>query len=48
MSLIGARNIKRAIHNFSLVMGELGTKDRQVAEFVQNSNAVFATLAART
>jgi phospholipid/cholesterol/gamma-HCH transport system substrate-binding protein len=39
------RNIKRVIHNFSLLMGELGAKDRQVAGFVQNSNAVFATLA---
>jgi phospholipid/cholesterol/gamma-HCH transport system substrate-binding protein len=41
------RNIKRVIHNFSLLMGELGTKDRQIAEFVQNSNAVFATLASQ-
>ena len=41
------KNIKRVIHNFSLLMGELGTKDRQIAEFVQNSNAVFATLASQ-
>jgi phospholipid/cholesterol/gamma-HCH transport system substrate-binding protein len=41
------RNIKRVVHNFSLLMGELGAKDRQVAEFVQNSNAVFATLASQ-
>jgi phospholipid/cholesterol/gamma-HCH transport system substrate-binding protein len=41
------RNIKRVIHNFSLLMGELGAKDRQVAAFVQNSNAVFATLASQ-
>jgi phospholipid/cholesterol/gamma-HCH transport system substrate-binding protein len=41
------RNIKRVIHNFSLLMGELGTKDRQISEFVQNSNAVFATLASQ-
>ena len=33
------------IHNFSLLMEELGSKDDQVAEFVENSNAVFATLA---
>jgi phospholipid/cholesterol/gamma-HCH transport system substrate-binding protein len=39
------RNIKRVIHNFSLLMEELGSKDDQVAEFVENSNAVFATLA---
>lgn len=38
-------NIKRVIHSLSLVMGELGTKDDQIAEFVGNSNAVFATLA---
>ena len=38
-------NIKRVIHSLSLVMGELGTKDDQIAEFVDNSNAVFATLA---
>jgi len=41
------RNIKRVVHNFSLLMEELGTKDRQVAEFVQSSNAVFATLASQ-
>ena len=39
------QNIKRVIHNFSLVMDELGAKDDQLAEFVENSNAVFATLA---
>ena len=39
------RNIKRVIHNLSLVMEELGAKDDQLAEFVENSNAVFATLA---
>jgi phospholipid/cholesterol/gamma-HCH transport system substrate-binding protein len=41
------KNIKRVIHNFSLLMGELGAKDRQVAGFVQNSNAVFAALASQ-
>jgi phospholipid/cholesterol/gamma-HCH transport system substrate-binding protein len=40
-------NIKRVIHNFSLLVGELGHKDRQLAEFVDNSNAVFATLASQ-
>ena len=39
------RNIKRVIHNFSLLMEELGSKDAQVAEFVESSNAVFAALA---
>ena len=32
------------IHNLSLIMDELGAKDDQLAEFVENSNAVFATL----
>src|SRR5215217_2178499 len=39
------QNIKRVVHNLSLIMDELGQKDDQVAEFVENSNAVFATLA---
>jgi phospholipid/cholesterol/gamma-HCH transport system substrate-binding protein len=39
------RNIRRVIHNLSLVMDELGAKDTQLAEFVENSNAVFAILA---
>src|SRR3954451_16707058 len=39
------QNIKRVIHNLSLIMGELGHKDTQVAQFVETSNAVFATLA---
>jgi phospholipid/cholesterol/gamma-HCH transport system substrate-binding protein len=38
-------NIKRVIHNFSLLTEELGSKDRQVGEFVENSNAVFAAFA---
>jgi phospholipid/cholesterol/gamma-HCH transport system substrate-binding protein len=38
-------NIRRAIHNFSLVVDELGSKDAQIANFVQSSNAVFETLA---
>ena len=40
-------NIKRAIHNFSLLTGELGQKDDQVAEFVESSNAVFAAFASQ-
>jgi len=39
------QNVKRAIHNFSLLMEELGASDAQLAEFVENSNAVFAVLA---
>jgi phospholipid/cholesterol/gamma-HCH transport system substrate-binding protein len=39
------QNIKRVVHNLSMIMDELGAKDDQVAEFVENSNAVFATLA---
>jgi phospholipid/cholesterol/gamma-HCH transport system substrate-binding protein len=41
------RNIKRVIHNFSLLTEELGNKDQQVADFVESSNAVFATLASQ-
>jgi phospholipid/cholesterol/gamma-HCH transport system substrate-binding protein len=41
------RNIKRVIHNFSLLVEELGGKDDQLAEFVENSNAVFAAFAAQ-
>jgi phospholipid/cholesterol/gamma-HCH transport system substrate-binding protein len=39
------RNLSRAVHSLSLLMQELGAKDRQVSEFVDSSNAVFATLA---
>ena len=39
------KNLKRAVHNLSLVMEALGAKDTQLAEFVESSNAVFATLA---
>jgi phospholipid/cholesterol/gamma-HCH transport system substrate-binding protein len=38
-------NLRRAIHNLSLLMEELGTRDTQVANFVASSNAVFAVLA---
>jgi len=40
-------NIRRAIHNFSLLTEELGKKDDQVADFVVDSNAVFASLASQ-
>jgi phospholipid/cholesterol/gamma-HCH transport system substrate-binding protein len=39
------RNIRRAVHNFSLVTDELGRRDDDVARFVESSNAVFETLA---
>jgi phospholipid/cholesterol/gamma-HCH transport system substrate-binding protein len=39
------QNIRRVIHDFSLLSDELGRRDTQLAGFVQNSNAVFAALA---
>ena len=39
------RNLARVVHNFSLLTDELGQRDTQLANFVQNSNAVFDTLA---
>jgi phospholipid/cholesterol/gamma-HCH transport system substrate-binding protein len=42
-----AVNIKRAIHNFSLLTEELGNRDDTVADFVVDSNAVFASLASQ-
>ena len=38
-------NLRRAIHNFSLLMEELGNRDTQLANFVESSNAVFAVFA---
>jgi phospholipid/cholesterol/gamma-HCH transport system substrate-binding protein len=40
-------NIRRSIHNLSLVTDELGRRDDDVANFVQSSNAVFETLASQ-
>jgi phospholipid/cholesterol/gamma-HCH transport system substrate-binding protein len=40
-------NIRRVVHNFSLLVEELGGKDDQLAEFVENSNAVFSVFAAQ-
>ena len=40
-------NLKRVIHNFSLLTDELGRRDTQLADFVENSNAVFQSLAAK-
>ena len=38
-------NISRSIHNFRLLMEELGTKDTQIAQLVDSSNAVFKVFA---
>jgi phospholipid/cholesterol/gamma-HCH transport system substrate-binding protein len=38
-------NIARSIHNFRLVMQALGGKDKQLAQLVEASNAVFAVFA---
>jgi len=34
-------NVSRSIHNFRLLMEELGTKDTEIAQLVDSSNAVF-------
>jgi phospholipid/cholesterol/gamma-HCH transport system substrate-binding protein len=39
------RNLARTIHSFSLLVGELGARDDQLATFVDSSNAVLAALA---
>jgi phospholipid/cholesterol/gamma-HCH transport system substrate-binding protein len=39
-------NIARSIHNFGLLMEALGSKDKQLAQLIDASNAVFATFAA--
>jgi phospholipid/cholesterol/gamma-HCH transport system substrate-binding protein len=38
-------NIARSIHNFSLLAQALGTKDTQISQLVNASNAVFETFA---
>jgi phospholipid/cholesterol/gamma-HCH transport system substrate-binding protein len=38
-------NIARSIHNFRLLTEALGGKDKQLADLIQASNAVFATFA---
>ena len=40
-------NIRRVIHNFSLLTEELGDKDDEIAQFVDASNAVFSSLASQ-
>ena len=39
------RNLARVIHNFRLLSEELGTRDDQLAELVDSSNAVFSSFA---
>jgi phospholipid/cholesterol/gamma-HCH transport system substrate-binding protein len=41
------QNLARVVHNFSLLTDELGKRDTQLSSFVQNSNAVFASLASQ-
>jgi phospholipid/cholesterol/gamma-HCH transport system substrate-binding protein len=38
-------NVEHAIHNFRLLMDALGSKDKDLAELVDSSNAVFKTFA---
>jgi phospholipid/cholesterol/gamma-HCH transport system substrate-binding protein len=38
------RNLRRVIHNVSVLMDELGTRDADVARFVETSNRVFRSL----
>jgi len=40
-----SQNISRSIHNFRLLMEALCTKDKQISELVDASNAVFQTFA---
>jgi phospholipid/cholesterol/gamma-HCH transport system substrate-binding protein len=41
------QNLARVIHNFSLLTDALGRSDTQLANFVENNNAVFEALAAQ-
>jgi phospholipid/cholesterol/gamma-HCH transport system substrate-binding protein len=40
-----SENISHSIHNFRLLMETLGTKDKEIAQLVDASNAVFQTFA---
>jgi phospholipid/cholesterol/gamma-HCH transport system substrate-binding protein len=40
-------NLRRVMHNFQLLATELGSKDRQVASFVDSSNANFEAIASQ-
>ena len=39
------RNLRRVVHNFSLLTGELGKRDVQLTQFVGSANANFKALA---
>jgi phospholipid/cholesterol/gamma-HCH transport system substrate-binding protein len=41
------QNIKRVVHNFSLLTNELGTRDTQLASLVGSANANFKALASQ-
>jgi phospholipid/cholesterol/gamma-HCH transport system substrate-binding protein len=41
------QNLKRVVHNFSLITNELGKRDTQLAEFVGSANANFRALASQ-
>ena len=41
------RNLRRVVHNFALLTGELGTRDRQLSELVDSANANFRALASQ-
>ena len=36
------RNLERVIHNFGLLVSELGSRDQQLKEFVDSSNAALS------
>ena len=40
-----SESIARSIHNFRLIMEALGTRDTQISQFIDSSNAVFQTFA---
>jgi phospholipid/cholesterol/gamma-HCH transport system substrate-binding protein len=40
-------SLARVVHNFSLLTDELGSRDTRLSNFVENSNAVFSTLASQ-
>lgn len=42
-----AKNVRSVTHNFQLLANELGSKDTQLAGFVDSSNAVFRDFAAQ-
>jgi phospholipid/cholesterol/gamma-HCH transport system substrate-binding protein len=40
-----SKNIERAVHNFQLIVSALGSKDAEVSQAIDASNAVFQTFA---